>query len=71
MIIPMSKARLIVLKEDLPKILMALQRTGEFMAVAPDETETLTPDSQTASKAQDAVAMLKFLRRHTGKKNIF
>lgn len=71
MIIPMSKARLIVLKEDLPKILMALQRTGEFMAVAPDETETLTPDSQTASKAQDAAAMLKFLRRHTGKKTFF
>ncbi|WP_329887177.1 V-type ATP synthase subunit I [Pseudoramibacter faecis] len=71
MIIPMSKARLIVLKEDLPKILMALQRTGEFMAVAPDETETLTTDSQTASKAQDAAAMLKFLRRHTGKRTFF
>lgn len=71
MIIPMSKARLIVLKEDLPEILMALQHTGEFMAVVPDETEASATDSQTASKAQDAAAMLKFLRRHTGKKTFF
>lgn len=69
MIVPMKKARLIVLKEDKDALLKSLQRCGEFMTISPkDEKEGVQAAGETDLKAQQAEAMLKFMESYGPKK---
>ncbi|MDD2414018.1 MAG: V-type ATP synthase subunit I [Eubacteriaceae bacterium] len=71
MIIPMKKARLIILKEDRSKVLLALQRIGEFMVISPSENDkTSLAQENSGEKAQMSEAMLRFLNQFCKKPSI-
>ena len=72
MIIPMKKARLVALKSDREALLLALQRCGEFMAIAPaGETETAKENDAIDARAQQTEAMLRMMQRYGKKKSFF
>ncbi|MDO4289443.1 MAG: V-type ATP synthase subunit I [Eubacterium sp.] len=70
MIIPMKKAKLIALKSDREALLLALQRCGEFMAIAP-ENESAREENAIDAKAQKTEAMLRLMQRYGKKKSFF
>lgn len=66
MIVPMKKATLIALKEDVDELILELQKCGEFMIIPPEnEGEQKSSSADKVDlKAQQTEAMLKLMNKY-------
>ncbi len=71
MLIPMKKAILYALKSDQEKILLALQKTGEFMLVPTQEDQGLPGKTKLEQDAQRVDSVIKVLTAHDKNKKLF
>lgn len=69
MIVPMKKARIVVLKEDQEKLFLSLQRYGELMLIASETTITKSDGFSEEQLMQRTDKALKLLKKHEPKKS--
>lgn len=70
MIVPMKKAKLVVMKDDKDKLLKSLQKAGVFMPIPPADSEVAGDSSQEEVLLQRAEKSLKLIERFREKKGL-
>lgn len=71
MIVPMKKAKIVILKEDEEAVLKALQRIGELMVIHTEDSQETLDSSKEEAFAQRSQRSLQTLKPYVEKKGMF
>lgn len=70
MIVPMKKAKLVVMKDDKEKLLRSLQKAGVFMPIPLEDSETAGDASQEEALLQRTEKSLNLIKQYREKKGL-
>lgn len=71
MIVPMKKAKIVILKEDEEAVLKSLQHAGELMLIKSEDSQETLDSSQAESLVQRSQKSMQTLKPYVEKKGLF